>query len=58
LQSLSPLHISSSSSSPPTPQPEVFDSSSDNAVSKRKEVDDMRPDKTAKVFSHVKENDS
>ena len=51
MQSLSPLHTSSS----PTPQPEVFDSSSDNAMSERKEVADMRPDKTAKVFLHVKE---
>ena len=51
MQSLSSLHTSSS----PTPQPEVFDSSSDNAMSERKEVADMRPDKTAKVFLHVKE---
>jgi hypothetical protein len=52
MQSLSPLHTSPS---PPAPQPEVFDSSSDNAMSERKEVADIRPDKTAKVFSHVKE---
>jgi hypothetical protein len=51
MQSLSPLHTSS----PPTAQPEVFDSSSDNAMSERKEVADIRPGKTAKVFSHVKE---
>lgn len=52
MQSLSPLYTLPS---PPTPQPEVFDSSSDNAMSERKEVADIRPDKTAKVFSHVKE---
>jgi len=45
----------SSKSSPPSPQSEVFDSSNDNAMLEMKEVDDMRPDKTAKVFLHIEE---
>ena len=45
----------SSKSSPLSPQSEVFDSSNDNAMSEMKEVDDMRPDKTAKVFLHIEE---
>ena len=43
----------------PTPsstlQPEVFDSSRDNAMSEMKEVAVMKPDNTSKVFSHVEE---
>ena len=46
----SPLPTSSS-----TLQPEVFDSSRDNAMSEMKEVADMKPDNTSKVFSHVEE---
>jgi hypothetical protein len=45
----------SSKSSPLSPQSEVFDSSNDNAMLEMKEVDDMRPDKTAKVFLHIEE---
>lgn len=45
----------SSNLSPPCPQSEVFDSSNDNAMLEIKEVDDMRPDKTAKVFLHIEE---
>lgn len=45
----------SSKSSPPSPQSEVFDSSNDNPMLEIKEVDDMRPDKTAKVFLHIEE---
>ena len=37
------------------PQSEVFDSSSDNAMSEMKQVADMGPDETSKVFSHVEE---
>jgi hypothetical protein len=46
----SPLPTSSS-----TLQPEVFDSSRDNAMSVMKEVADMGPVNTSKVFSHVEE---
>ncbi|MGA9842578.1 MAG: hypothetical protein WBQ25_09715, partial [Nitrososphaeraceae archaeon] len=46
----SPLPTSSSSL-----QPEVFDSSRDNAMSEMKEVADMGPVNTSKVFSHVEE---
>ena len=46
----SPLPTSSS-----TLQPEVFDSSRDNAMSEMKEVADMGPVNTSKVFSHVEE---
>ena len=46
----SPLPTSSS-----TLQPEVFDSSRDNAMSEMKEVAVMGPDNTSKVFSHVEE---
>lgn len=45
----------SSKTSSPSPQSEVFDSSNDNAMLEMKEVDDMRPDKTAKVFLHIEE---
>jgi hypothetical protein len=45
----------SSKSSPPSPQSEVFDSSNDNAMLEMKEVDNMRLDKTAKVFLHIEE---
>ena len=45
----------SSKSSPPSPQSEVFDSSNDNAMLEMKEVDNMRPDKAAKVFLHIEE---
>ena len=38
-----------------TLQPEVFDSSRDNAMSEMKEVADMGPVNTSKVFSHVEE---
>lgn len=40
------------SSSPPV-QSEVFDSSSDNAMSEIKEVADMGPDETTKIFQDV-----
>ena len=46
----SPLPTSSS-----TLQPEVFDSSRDNAMSEMKEVAVMKPVNTSKVFSHVEE---
>ena len=46
----SPLPTSSS-----TLQPEVFDSSRDNAMSEKKELADMGPVNTSKVFSHVEE---
>ncbi len=46
----------SSSSLSTTPQTEVFDSSSDNAISEMKEVADMGLDEMAKIFSHVEEN--
>ncbi|MGA9842825.1 MAG: hypothetical protein WBP64_00515 [Nitrososphaeraceae archaeon] len=46
----SPLPTSSS-----TLQPEVFDSSRDNAMSEMKEVAVMKPDNTSKVFSNVEE---
>ena len=36
-------------------QPEVFDSSRDNAMSEIKEVADMGPDEASKEFSHVEE---
>jgi hypothetical protein len=47
--------LTASSKSPLSPQSEVFDSSNDNTVLEMKEVDDMRPDKTAKVFLHIEE---
>ena len=47
--------LTASSKSTPSPQSEVFDSSNDNTVLEMKEVDDMRPDKTAKVFLHIEE---
>jgi hypothetical protein len=37
------------------PESEVFDSSSDNAMSEMKKAADMGPDETSKVFSHVEE---
>ena len=46
----SPLPTSSS-----TLQPEVFDSSRDNAMSEMKESADMAPVNTSKVFSHMEE---
>ena len=46
--------LPASSASPPL-QSEVFDSSRDNAMSEMKEVADMGPDDTTKVFSHVEE---
>ena len=46
--------LPTSSASPPL-QSEVFDSSSDNAMSEMKEVADMGPDETTRVFSHVEE---
>jgi hypothetical protein len=36
-------------------QSELFDSSRDNAMPEMKEVADMRPDETSKIFSHVEE---
>jgi hypothetical protein len=45
-----PLPLASS-----TLQPEVFDSSRDNAMSEMKVAADMGPDETSKVFSHVEE---
>jgi hypothetical protein len=48
----------SSSSLSTTPQTEVFDSSSDNAISEMKEVADMGLDEMAKIFSNVEENSS
>ena len=44
-----------SSPLPPQLQSEVFDSSKDSAMSELKEVADMGPDETSKVFSHVEE---
>ena len=38
------------------PESEVFDSSSDNAMSEMKKAADMGPDETTKKFSHVEEN--
>jgi hypothetical protein len=37
------------------PESEVFDSSSDNAMSEMKRVADMEPDEANKVFSHLEE---
>jgi hypothetical protein len=58
----SPKEAVTPSSSLPTSSPlpqqlqsEVFDSSRDNAMSELKEVADMGPDETSKVFSHVEE---
>ena len=45
----------SPTSSSPTLQSEIFDSSGDNAMSEMKKVADMGPDETSKVFSHVEE---
>ncbi|MGC2427108.1 MAG: hypothetical protein WA421_08735 [Nitrososphaeraceae archaeon] len=45
----------SPTSSSPTLQSEIFDSSGDDAMSEMKKVADMRPDETSKVFSHVEE---
>jgi hypothetical protein len=42
-------------STPPTLQPEIFDSYRYNAMSEMKEIADMGPDNTSKVFSHVEE---
>jgi hypothetical protein len=39
----------------PPDQLEVFDSSSDNAMSEMKQIADMGPDEASKVFSHVEE---
>lgn len=39
----------------PSSKSEVFDSSSDNAMSEMKKVADMRPEETSKVFSQVEE---
>ena len=39
----------------PPAQSDVFDSSRDNAMPEMKEVADMRPDETSKIFSHVEE---
>ena len=39
----------------PPAQSEVFDSSSDNAMSEMKQIADMGPDEASKVFSHVEE---
>ena len=47
--------LPTSSPSPPQLQSEVFDSSRDNAMSEMKEVAEMGPDETSKVFSHVEE---
>ena len=38
-----------------SPESEVFDSSSDIAMSEMKKAADMGPDETSKVFSHVEE---
>ncbi len=43
------------SSSLPSAQSEIFDSSSDNAMSEMKQVADMTPDETRKVLPHVEE---
>ena len=40
---------------PPTLQPEIFDSYRYNAMSEMKEIADMGPDNASKVFSHVEE---
>ena len=45
----------STTSSSPTLQSEIFDSSGDNAMSEMKKVADMGPDETSKIFSHVEE---
>ena len=42
-------------STPPTLQPEIFDSYRYNAMSEMKEIADMGPDNTTRVFSHVEE---
>jgi hypothetical protein len=43
------------SSSLPPAQSEVFDSSSDDAMSEMKQIADMRQNEASKVFSHVEE---
>jgi hypothetical protein len=47
--------LSPSLSTPPTLQPEIFDSYRYNTMSEMKEIADMGPDNTSKVFSHVEE---
>jgi hypothetical protein len=48
--------VITATSSPLHPaQSEVFDSSSDNAMSEMKQIADMGPDEASKVFSHVEE---
>ena len=47
--------ITATSSPLPPDQSEVFDSSSDNAMSEMKQIADMGPDEASKVFSHVEE---
>ena len=54
-KAITTLPTSSTSQSQPHPQPEVFDSYRYNAMSEMKEIADMGPDNTSKVFSHVEE---
>ena len=54
-KAITTLPTSSTSQSQPHPQPEVFDSYRYNAMSEMKEIADMKPNNTSKVFSHVEE---
>jgi hypothetical protein len=54
-KAIATLPTSSTSQSQPHPQPEVFDSYRYNAMSEMKEIADMEPNNTSKVFSHVEE---
>ena len=54
-KAITTLPTSSTSQSQSHPQPEVFDSYRYNAMSEMKEVADMGPDDTTRVFSHVEE---
>jgi hypothetical protein len=47
------ITTTTSSKLAPSSESEVFDSSSDNAVSEMKKATDMRPDETSKVFSQL-----
>lgn len=54
-KAITTLPTSSTSQSQSHPQPEVFDSYRYNAMSEMKEIADMKPNNTSKVFSHVEE---
>ena len=54
-KAIATLPTSSASQSQPHPQPEVFDSYRYNAMSEMKQIADMEPNNTSKVFSHVEE---